>query len=156
MARSSPDFAPRYLAAWRHDNVLNPSFLTVTVGYKPEIDLVDERRSSGLSRRQFMSCFLGGTAVGAGNDNASEYSRYRNSHNRQIEMDRTDQDGDKHYGAGGDGDPSGQGEFAATFDSVGKLIDLHLEPHDLVAIVAGVHDDHVGGRCYFRFGAGRR
>jgi hypothetical protein len=126
------------LAAWRHDNVLNPSLLTVTVGHKPKIDVVDERRSPGLSRCQFASCFLSGTAVGARNDNATEYSRYRNSHNRQIEMDRTNQDGDKHYGSGGDGDPSGQDEFTATFDSVGKLIDLHLEPHDLVVSVAVV------------------
>jgi hypothetical protein len=112
---------------------------TVAIGYKPEIDLVNERRSSGLSRCQFASRFLGGTAVGACNDNATEYSRHRNSHNRQIEMDRTNQDGDKHYGSGGDGDPSGQDEFAATLDSVGESIYLLLEPHNLVVSVAVVH-----------------
>ena len=43
------------------------------------------------------------------------------------------------------GDPSGQDEFAAAFDPGGELINLRLESHDLVAIVAFVPDGHT--RC---------
>jgi hypothetical protein len=66
----------------RRDNVLNPSLLIVAVGYKPEIDLLDERRSPSLGSGQFMSRFSRGTAVGACNDNATESGRHR--HKRAI------------------------------------------------------------------------
>jgi hypothetical protein len=47
-----------------------------------------------------------------------------------------------HDAAARHGDPAGHDEFAAALDPGRQLIDLRLEPHDLVAMVAVVH----GGR----------
>jgi hypothetical protein len=118
-----------------------PSLGAVVVGYKPKIDLPDERRPLCISRNQFARCFFRSAVVRACNDNATEYGRHRNSHDRQIEVDRVDQDGDENYVAAYYGDLTAEDEFAATLNPVGELIDLRLELHDLIAKVA------VGRHC---------
>jgi hypothetical protein len=54
-------------------------------------------------------------------------------------LDRADYGGDENHAAAHHGDLAGEDEFAAVFDPSGELIELRLEPHDLVAMVAVVH-----------------
>jgi hypothetical protein len=69
----------------------------------------------------------------------------------RIELDRADNGGDENHAAAHHGDPAGQDEFAAAFDPSDELIDLRLEPHDLVAMVAVVHGvTHAGRRSQRR------
>src|SRR6266849_9463137 len=103
------------------------------------MDLFDERRPLCLSRGQFRGGFDCGAAVRARSDDAGEHRRDGNPYNRWIKLDRSDQYGDENKAAAHHGDLAGEDEFAAVFDPSGELIDLRLELHDLVAMVAVVH-----------------
>lgn len=111
---------------------------TVGVEYKPEIHLLDERRSSRLGRGQFARRFFGSAVVRARSDNASEHGRSREPQNRRVGLYRANQHGDKRHGSGRHGNPSDQDEFAAALDPGAKVINLRLELHDLVVSVAVV------------------
>ena len=52
----------------------------------------------------------------------------------------------KNHGAARHGDPAGDDKFAAALDPGRQLIDLRLEPHDLVAMVAVVQGAPVSRR----------
>src|SRR6516164_2282653 len=119
---------------------MTPSLQALTVGYKPKIDLLDERLPLCLSRGQFMHRFFRRTAVRARSDDAAEHRRNCQGHYGRIELDRTDQHGGENGPAADHGDPAGQDKFAAAFNSGGELIDLRLKLHNLVAMVAIVHD----------------
>src|SRR5437016_9345751 len=86
-----------------------------------------------------MACFLRGAAVRACNDNAAQHCRSCDPHYRRIDLDRADHHGNENHSAASHGDLGGQDKFAAALDSNGKLVDLRLESHDLVAIIAVVH-----------------
>src|ERR1700732_3462519 len=103
------------------------------------MDLLDERRPLCRSRGQFMGGFYCGAAVRARSDDAGEHRRDCDPHNRRIELDHADYGGDENHAAAHHGDLAGEDEFTAVFDPNGELIDLRLEPHDLVAMVAVVH-----------------
>ena len=54
-------------------------------------------------------------------------------------MDRADQHSDEGSTAAHHHNPTNHDEFAAALDPGGELIDLRLEPHNLVVMVAVVH-----------------
>jgi len=56
----------------------------------------------------------------------------------RVELDCADHHGDENDAAGRHGDPAGHDEFAAALDPGRQLIDLRLEPRDLVAMVTVV------------------
>src|SRR5215470_16381901 len=115
------------------------SLRVVVLGYQPKIDLSDERRPLCLSRGQFMRCFFCGAVARAGGDDATEHSRNCYRHNRWVELERTNQNGDENRSAANHEDPPGEDKLATAFNPGRELIHLFLEPHNFVAIARIVH-----------------
>jgi hypothetical protein len=68
----------------------------------------------------------------------------RDSHNRRIELNSSNQHGEENHAAARDGDSSGQDKFAAALDRGLELIDLHLQPHNLAMMIVPIHGGHAG------------
>ena len=58
-------------------------------------------------------------------------------HNRWVQLERTNQNGDENRSAANHEDPPGEDTLATAFNPGRELINLFLEPHNLVAI-AGI------------------
>src|SRR5215469_3682137 len=86
-----------------------------------------------------MRCFLRGAVIRAGGDDATEHCRNCYRHNTRIEVEHTDQNGDENSPTANHENPPGEDKLATAFNPGGELINLLLEPHDLVMMVRIVH-----------------
>src|SRR5262249_61147991 len=92
-----------------------------------------------VGHAQLMRSFFRSAVTRSGGDDTTEHCRNCHGHNRGIELERTDQNGDENRDTANHDDPPSQDRLAAVFNPGGELINLLLKPSYLGALVTIVH-----------------